>query len=318
MSKWIKSLDLSEVQDYCKACWLVPPLLVEQVAENVLSFIEWNNSELPNHQELLDILARTKRFPPYHKYNEGIKMNYQDYVWVHQERMYQMVLLFKNELEALGIDVRILLFLCRYHDSPEWISEFWDIPTPVKEKFDASIDNTHILYERAIIKALSENILSGEIEGFSSEEIHEYLSLCVEKKEIIGQFLSYIDKFDAMMVCFHEVISWNKNFFVKKLKYYKTFFIAVRAGKRLPLLKDIIAQVPVWSHLNLLFTPHISSQLDTAKKEKNSKNPHNLEDLYESFWVPAYLLWKIATRNISQTQVWDEKMTGEQVVLKMR
>ena len=148
-------------------------------------------------------------------------------------------------------------------------------------------------------------------EWFTAEKIHDYL-------KVIGQLLSYIDKFDAMMVCFHEVMSGNKNFFVKKLKYYKTFFRNVHSGKKLNLLQDIIKQTPEGSHLNLLFSPLTSAQMDAAKKEWKSKAPYGSEDLHKSYWVPAYWLWKISTKNITQAHVWNKSMDGTQILLEMR
>lgn len=58
--------------------------------------------------------------------------------------------------------------------------------------------------------------------------------------------------------------------------------------------------------------------LNARKNEKKLKSPYNSEDLYESFWVPAYLLWKIATRNISEMQVWNQIMNGKEILLQVR
>lgn len=308
---------LDEVTRYAEACWMTPPLLVKYTAEDVIAFLDWDMSKLPNYDELQVILAETQRFPRYHKYNKGIKMHYQDYVWVHQERMHALVSLFQKELQEMWIDTRVLLFLCRYHDSPEWVSLFGDIPTPVKEKFDNDIESTHIIYEQAIIKALSERILLGHIEWFSEEEIQSYLSLCVEKKEKIWQLLSYFDKLDAMMISFHEVMSWNKNFFSKKLKWYNKFLRSVHTWDKLPLIQDLISQISPWSHLNSLFSPEIWKQMSQAKKQRNWAHFHE-GDLHESYWVPAYLLWKIATMRINTTLVGQEEMSWNQILIKQR
>lgn len=245
-------------------------------------------------------------------------MNYQDFVWVHQERMYAIVEMFTTELENLWIDIPTLLFLCRYHDSPEAISVFWDLPTPIKEAFDEEVQSIHVLYERSIIKILSEQILIGNDLWIPREQIWPALELTVGKKELLGQILSYIDKFDAMMVCFHEVMSGNRNFFTGKLKWYRKFFWEVHTGAKLPLLKEFIANLPEWSLLNTLFSPNTATQIKKAMQDKKVTKPYNENDIYKSFGVPAYMLWKIATQRIEKVMVWDEEMSGKESLIKIR
>jgi len=86
-------------------------------------------------------------------------MVYQDYVGVHQERMYQLAFLLSSDFEKLHIDTQALLFLCRWHDAPEGISLLGDIPTPSKESFDDISKKIHVLYELSNIKLLAEKIL---------------------------------------------------------------------------------------------------------------------------------------------------------------
>lgn len=314
----IGTISHTHIESYVRKCGIVPEILIPQTVEDIKATIEGKITDFPPMDELLKRLAQIKRFPNYQIYNHGIRMNYQDYVGVHQERMYQLVLLFQKELEALGVNVWLLLFLCRYHDSPEGVSIMWDIPTPIKEGFSEEEESIHALYERAIIKVLSHQILSPEEVDMSPEEIQACLDMCIDKSELIAQILSFLDKFDAMMVCFHEVMSWNKNFFVKKLNWYARFFKQVQKWERLPLVQDFCTQIPEWSLLNSIFNVDIGSLIDSSRQTYPPNKWHSQEDIHKSLQVPAYLLWKIATRNIPETLVWWEIFTGEEVLTKRR
>ncbi len=308
MSLSSHQIPTSHIEDYCRACW-IEESQVPEYSKIVAWVIEWKQVPVLSFEELQNRLASMERFPNNWKFNVQLQMNYQDYVGLHQERMYQFVFLFKDELEEIWIDIEVLLFLCRFHDAPEWVSIFWDILTIVKDTFTTEVQNIHILYERAIVKILSEHILTWD-HWIHTENIHPALEWTIEKKELITQLLSYFDKFDALMISLHEVLSWNSEHFMEKLQWYLDFMKEVFNGNYLPLVNEFIDTIPAWSPLQVIFSQEYMLQIQESIQTNQSGNLFSESDVENDFWVPVYWHWKKTVTHIKSIQVGERYISG--------
>jgi len=302
-----------DITKYCLSCWSTNEEL-SQNKQRILDTIEWRYSDAISIETLKQSSHRLRRFWENWDHNIWLRMNYQDYVWVHQERMYQTILLFELELTQLWINVELLLFLARNHDNTEVLSIFWDVPTPIKKQFEAAVENIHILYERGLVQDLCKNILWSEI---SIEETRA-LESCIEKCDVISQLLSYFDKLDALMVSLHEVLSWNSEHFLSKVEWYLNFIESVLNGSELPLLKGIIENISEDSPLQDVFSRKLISQITWCLEEIWVRILFQEEDIWKDYWVPLYLKWKQATLNINQSQLWELGYSGYDILISPR
>ena len=308
---------LSVIEKYCLTCG-TPPLLVGEEAEKIHRLLHNIPGSVISEKSLEKNLARLPRFRSNWEFNTWIRMNYQDFVWIHHERMLQLVRSLEDEFKQLWIDTNILQFLCKYHDSSEGISVVWDIPTPIKEGLSWEIKNIHIAYEQSIIKTLAEDILISETYWLNPYERHEHLHACIEKEELVHQILSYLDKFDGFMVVLHEVLSWNPRYFIKIMKRYIEIFWDIAKGERLPLLQEFIKTLDPETSIWKIFSPEMPQQVWKAKVDHQPpKNTfHTSKSIEESFWVEGYRIWKDATKNIQEVQIWGTTMNGEQLLIE--
>jgi hypothetical protein len=301
-----------DIIKYCLSCGSTQKEVLQNM-QHILETINWKSKEV-NIEALIQSSHRLRRFWENWAHNIWLKMNYQDYVWIHQERMYQTILLFESELIQLWINVEILLFLARNHDNTEVLSIFWDVPTPIKKQFEAAVENIHILYERGLVQDLCTNILWAEI---SIEETRAMES-CIEKSDTISQLLSYFDKLDALMVSLHEVLSWNSEHFLSKAEWYLDFIERVLNGTELPLLKGIIENIRVDSPLQDVFSRNLITQITWCLEYIWVKRLFQEEDIWNDHWVPLYLKWKEATLNIKQSQLWELGYSGIDILISPR
>lgn len=304
-----------ELIEYSEASWAIPAQFCLLWAQKIEAALQWNLPKI-QHSELIDRLAREKRFPGYHEYNKGIIMVYQDYVWVHQHRMHALSNSLKDEYVKLDIlNFYEFLFANLYHDSPEWISVVGDIPTPIKESFSWHVLQVHQVYEQKLISITSLNLLDPEITGFSKDKMLQIMKESDEKKTLNSQMNSYQDKFDASMICLHEVHAWNTSFFLEKLEWYRKFFLEVVNKNKLSLIQDFSISIPndckkLKEIYNAQKIAHQLSQVITAK-DVISRN--KLIDAME-----VYNIWKETTKTLKNIQVWNEIMNWVQILTQKR
>lgn len=313
MSLGLPSFD--ELKKYCEKSGAIPPLFLSIEARNIMDVLS-GKSSVVKHWELMDRLAKEKRFPGYQEMNTWIKMVFQDYVGVHQQRMHSLVFLLHKEYIENGIwDINEFLFWCLYHDSPEGLSVVGDIPTPIKESFSKEIRTIHDIYEQQLITLATQDTLEPKITWFPKDKMLQLSEEFDNKKTLRAQMLSYQDKLDACMVCLHEVRAWNTSFFLEKLKWYKDFFQEVLQWIRLPLIQGFIKTIPVSTpQLNELFNTKniIQSLCDIiCAQETNTRNT-SIDNMF------TYNLWKKATKRLENVQVWNQIMDGEQILTQER
>lgn len=231
--------------------------------------------------------------------------------------MWNLSSLHRSEYEKLWIwNIDEFLFWCLYHDSPEWISVVWDLPTPVKESFNDKMRSIHCDYEIQLIRIVTQNILDPQITWFSQEKMFKLLKEFDTKNTLRWNMLSYEDKFDACMVCLHEVRNGNIDFFLEKLKWYAQFFHEVALWKRLPLLQHLTANLQDdWVLKDIYNASEIHSELarviacDIANWDKRNSSIDSMI---------SYATWKNAVLQIPSVQVWNIMMTGEEILTKKR
>lgn len=305
-----------QITEYVTGCWSIPPLFIASQVREIQRILDGWSIKV-SHKELHNAIAREQRFPGHQEINTGIKMVYQDYVWVHQHRMFSLADMLQNELEGLGIwDINEFLFLCLYHDAPEWISAVGDLPTPVKESFSPIMRSIHNYYEEQLINIVTNHILDTQITWFSNSQMFNLSHESDEKQTLRAQMLSYQDKFDACMICIHEIQAGNINFFLDKLKWYAGFFNDVSIWKRLPLIRNLIPSLDSSWLLQEIYNPS-KIVLETSDivmwENKDQKSRNKIIDT-----MGSYQLWKEATRRIDSVQVWNTIMTWEEVLTKPR
>lgn len=304
-----------DISLYLEVCWSIPPLFLEQEAEKVSQILSWNSIKM-EHDELIELLSRERRFPWYHEINKGISMIFQDYVELHQRRIHSGIFHHQDEYVASWIwEIDILIFWSLYHDTPEGISVVWDIPSPIKEWFWSKIREIHNSYESRLIQIVCLDILDPKITWHSEAEMLKMSQEIDRKNTLKWQLLSYEDKLDACMVCLHEVRSWNYTFFLNKLKWYKNFIDGIIIKKRLPLLHEFIPNISQKSRrLQELYNlQQLSDQLQQVIFCDDIKTRDSLIDT-----ISCYQIWKEMTQNIDSVKVGNVIMSGYQVLHQQR
>lgn len=314
----MKNIDENHIKWYLEQCHICTHLR-ELFSEEIKKVVSWDYIVTLTEQKLRDNLSRLPRFTEVFRW-EWINMNYRDYVGIHQERMYQFVLFFKDEFEKLWIDTRILLFLIRHHDDPEWVSLLWDIATITKMSFSPESQKIHFLYEDAIITILCESIITIHTEWLSVEEMRQALRSGMKKDTIYWQILCYFDKLDWLLISFHELMSWNRWQFDRIFWNYWDLLRWLHHDKKFTALQDFIWNIPFDSPLYDVFSPNAIQQL----KNVNHQTPDEVRGLFTkenigfNFWSANYGTLKVATQTIPKFQLGNERLSWTDILIKTR
>lgn len=139
--------------------------------------------------------------------------------------------------------------------------------------------------------------LSGTFE-YDEQSLRDMIS----KETIESQFVSYIDKLDGFMACFHELVAGNKDFLEPFFNYIK-IFQDIKKGNSLPSLSPLFKFYHKgggwWEYFDPLCD--IDTILEQSKRidkffwkcNTTEKMKSTIED---DLGFPMYKLWKFFTK----------------------
>jgi HD containing hydrolase-like enzyme len=301
-----------------------PPLLIQQIVDDVVRLSRW----FINLKDITAIdlnLQKEERF-------RWMFMFYRDYVWVHCARIEKCIDISLPEINEMFWEDSYfyLKFLSRYHDISEWISPIWDIPTPFKIIASQQDRETLEQFEKTLIEIV---LLKYNFDSKSGKRTkREALVWYLEKQNIEDQFLSYLDKIDALFVCLHE-ISWGnkvcskqKNLprvsFVWKLHWYLDFLKDVKKWQKLPLLQSVLKTiVEKYPKSTLGLLSDINSLLKIEKLIPHIwkvSRIHTEDNITDDFWIPSYWAWKKVSLELNDIFVWWDKMSWKEILTQVR
>lgn len=242
-------------------------------------------------------------------------MFYRDTVEIHQERVAQILLyliypsslidesgyeseriispleatfeFFHSDLNSSGkLDICYLLKLARLHDWIEGFTKTKDKATHLKnretpvEKIEREID------ERAAIMRICESVQLS-----SNNYLRFMLHDANIKSTLEAKLLSYIDKVDGFLSCFHEVTAGNQSFKNPFMRYISEIqkFIDGKFSELKPLFES---NSPFCNPERLLAQEY---RVDELIKLGSA---HKVSDLNKSFGLVEYKMWKLAYRRI--------------------
>lgn len=253
---------------------------------------------------------RAKHIPRF----EHIPMIYRDYVGVHSDRI--MLLCWFNRW---GLFRRIfwedfndhyLTLYAKVHDILEGLSPFWDIPTPLKLWLSNRSQEVMDIVERKLWEILISKIPLSE---YWDEYDEDMLEDMITKKSLESQVLSYFDKVDWFIACFHELIAWNGNF-REPFANYIAIFKDIKAWRKLPNLQVLFNWN--WEEDEV---GHIKNfwDIDAILEQENRiweffwKCPTSesmRENMDSDFWLPMYSSWKWISKQIPVISMWDSNL----------
>jgi 5'-deoxynucleotidase YfbR-like HD superfamily hydrolase len=214
------------------------------------------------------------------------KMKTIDTVWEHQSRVANMIPLCQYFICAASstFDFRKAWFMARHHDMTEWLSPFWDIPTPLKQALSPKLEVLFKNVDHACIEILAHKSDS-DFQG-TYTVIKEILLEMDAKKTRESQVVKYFDLLDAYMMSIHEYGLWTIEF-LNRVEWYQAVFQKIYKGEYLPFLQEI--QSSKNNILKQSQNQDCSPAWHLIDTKILSTLPIDPQTLIESF---AYKLWK--------------------------
>lgn len=287
----------------------------KRISSKVASILQWDIQDIYINcsHEIDNTLWRAVYLPRF----KGMNMIYQDYVGLHQQKVSALIIQTLDYIQFFFPDIRIhyLKDLSDYHDVLEWVSPFWDIPTPIKlalsEKSQQTIDIVEdrlgqiFFYMRPLITF--------------PEHTEEVLEDIIWKHSIESKVLSYFDKFEGFMTCIHELVAGNEDFYTPFENYIK-IFQDIKSGKKLPeiqiLLQNRERYLEDLQSRSHMYSPEvyssivqsssifdIDSMLEIADRvneifDKYSSTKSMQVNINNDLWIACYGYWKNAIRKM--------------------
>jgi len=245
-------------------------------------------------------------------------MVYRDFVWIHEQRVQMLSMQWSLEYvrhHFKNIRPQYLNLYAWIHDILEWISPFWDIPTPIKLALSPESNALLDEIEWKLGEVLFKIRPPLNQEKYSPELLRDMLG----KESIESKVTSYLDKLDGFMVVFHELVAWNRDFLVP-FRNYINIFQDIKNWKKLPELQELFSGQD--SFLQSLEFTRQQKTPEVYESQKSSchlfdidsilKQAHWIEDVIwryptteamrESFdddaWFPAYGTWKQSAKHV--------------------
>ena len=287
--------------------------LIEKTITLIIAILNWQVNGAQVVKEWNEKLYLLKRF------NTINNMVYRDYVWIHQHRLaniiinYPYFILFNRK----HFDLDYAKILASHHDITEWISPLWDIITPTKIGLNKNLSKLLEKIELACIELILMNFKIWWVTQKTQKKL--YLD-SLYKSTFEWKLVSYLDKLDWFMVCFHEITAGN-NDFIKPFKGYLEIFKKIKSLKLYPELSHLFYLGKIWfeqylkktnsdkSHLQQLILSTAFFDINTILAQENKLKEllknwkfHDINNInYNDFWFPAYQAWKNATLSMNQS-----------------
>ena len=241
-------------------------------------------------------LGRAKYLP---RFSSIQSMVYRDYVWIHQSRIGSTSMITIDQIQHTFPEVRpqYLLTYALYHDILEWISPFWDIPTPIKLSLSSESQKLLDVIEHKIglIFITASPIFA---ENIDSEEI---LDDIINKRSIESKIVSYLDKLDGFMVVIHELISWNREF-LGPFHNYRKIFKDIQSWKKLWELSELLHNSG-----NYIDTLNERPDMQAWVISRNTTNSslYNVDTLLQQTEDINSIIWLHPTSDSMRDNIWD-------------
>lgn len=224
-----------------------------------------------------------------------IPMIYRDYVGIHSKRIMLLIgferpffkKVFWNEFND-----HYLTLYAEIHDILEWLSPFWDVPTPLKLWLSKKSQEIMDTVERKLWEIYIQRVPLAHWEYEYDEAMLEDM---ITKKTLESQVLSYFDKVDWFLACFHELVAGNKDF-LEPFWNYIAIFKDIKSWKKLPNIsplthkkRDPDSFVDTLCDIDTLLEQENRIHDFFWKCPTTDKMRENIE---EDFWLPMYKAWK--------------------------
>lgn len=295
---------------------------VRKLTQEILSLTqeqatEKTSPELSRMLYLTD--ERAKHIPRF----EHIPMVYRDYVGVHSDRI--MLLFWLNRWVLFkqifwdDFNDHYLTLYAKVHDILEGLSPFWDIPTPLKLWLSDRSQEVMDIVERKLWEILIAKI---PLSDYWDEYDEAMLEDMITKRSLESQVLSYFDKVDWYITCFHELIAWNKDF-LEPFNNYIAIFKDIKAWTKLANLQVLLDWD--WEEDKV---GHIKNfwNIDSILEQENrldeffwkcSTTELMIENIESDFWLPMYTSWKWIGKQIPVISIGDSNLISwEDMVCK--
>ncbi len=296
-----------------------PQAEIEKTVQKIHAILELTEEDLDNntYPEIKRMTALTEeraRLLP--RFETISTMIYRDYVGLHSKRI-ELLIWFNRPLfkEIFGEEFNdhYATLYAGVHDILEWISPFWDIPTPIKKWLSPRSNKIMNIIERKLWEIL---IRSYPLVHPEHEYDRAMLEDMISKKTLESQVVSYFDKLDWFLACFHEIIAGNEEFRIP-FSNYINIFKEIKSWESLPtlqkyilwewnenqgdlaLLNQVDSIIEQWERIDDIFW-----ECDTTESmEKNIDN---------DFWFAMYWVWKNFVKMIPSYDtngiIWGKKL----------
>jgi HD containing hydrolase-like enzyme len=314
--------------------------------ERVVAILEWHEwNPLPFlPQELLLWLQKLNHI---RRFSIMPTMYYRDYVGIHQQRVGEMFSLSqhlvryclgKNSIAwAGGFDFEYATTFSKNHDIIEGVSPFGDIPTPTKEHLSKASRTIIESTEKKLADImLSQVFFSPFLQ--SPPHMRQLLHDTLEKQTLEAKLVSYIDKIDGFMTCFHEVAAGNESFrepFFNYIRIIREIYEWKKYPELQPLfrtsasgyskyLQDIHPEgyEDTYEHFKMAFalfdTPEILRQAEEIDAIIENGFPHSSKTLWNRFHFPLYTLWKNIVMKMGRWNIGSTSYTSLELLTKRR
>ena len=303
-----------------------PAAEVEKNVTKIQAILELTETDIEKniHPGIRKMVALTEWRAHFLPRFASLPMIYRDYVGLHSRRL-QFLILFNSDLlkEIFGEEFNdhYATLYADVHDILEWISPFWDIATPIKDWLSKKSDEIKDLVERKLWEIF---IYSLPLVHWEHEYDRQMLEDMIDKETLESQVVSYFDKLDGFLACFHEIIAGNSKF-REPFANYINIFKGIRDGKKLPALQTYLQWKWNESHWDLALLNQIDdliAQWDRIddifwKCDSTELMKENIEN---DFWFHMYRVWKSFVHILSAydrkgTISWEDLLTKRYRVL---
>jgi 5'-deoxynucleotidase YfbR-like HD superfamily hydrolase len=294
---------------------------VHQTVQSVLN-LDWSNSIPAELSERIRSTDHRAYAIPRFAWREMI---YRDYVGIHSQRIQMMLSQTNTDTLELLLPWFRRTYILAYtlqHDVIEGISPFGDIITPIKKQLSPQSAELMNFIERILGELLISVLRLSDWWKYDQEIINDI----IEKLSTESHLVSYLDKLDAFLSCFHEIIAGNEDF-IEPFHDYVEMLEDFQSGKTLPSLQNIFQNQEQFASCPQL---SIICDIGTAIAQWSKINeimwqcPNEISmrnNLWNDFWFPVYNLWKGVIRDSTITHqggimTWDDYLCvpGREIV----
>ncbi len=310
-------LKIEDIELLTQELWYEDNSEKQIIINQVRNILNWSLNEESLAFNVPQRLKEMKRFKTINR------MLYRDSVYMHSLRLNKLLILCSSFIDFISFrnwikfDFWYSSNYCLYHDDSEWILPFWDIPTNIKNNLSDKSKNTLEAIELKIVEIL----MSVWLIWLDKEWQKSLYKDVVKKTSLEAILMSYLDKIDWLMSCFHEILAWNEEA-MWPFMYYINYFKKLRNSSWVlspffntsrqefekyfeDICNDEDFRIFGFSIFDLDAIIDLENKVGELLNNWKTHTKKSIES--ENYWVNSYKLWKHAYLMIwYQTFMWEE------------